>query len=75
MFVAVGITTGTDTFLGGALVTGGVYLGSAFWWLILCSGVNLFRAAVSDAYLHWIHRTSGVIMLVFGAGVLVHIFT
>ncbi|MFI5025083.1 MAG: LysE family translocator [Alphaproteobacteria bacterium] len=75
VFVAAGISTGTETFLGGALVTGGVFLGSAFWWFILCSGVNLFRAAVSDAYLHWIHRTSGVIMLVFGAGVLVHIFT
>jgi len=75
VFAAIGITTGTETFLGGALVTGGVYLGSAFWWLILTSGVNLFRAAVSDDYLHWIHRIAGVIMLVFGTGVLVHIFT
>lgn len=75
VFVAVGITTGTETFSGGALVTGGVFLGSALWWGILCSGVSFFRAVVADTYLSGIHRASGVVMLVFGAVVLVHIFT
>ena len=75
VFAAVGITTGTETFSGGGLVTGGVFLGSALWWLVLTSGVSLFRGAVSDGELPWIRRISGVIMLLFGAGVLVHIFT
>ena len=75
VFAAVGITTGTETLLGGGLVTGGVFLGSALWWLALTSGVSLFRGAVSDDELPWVRRISGVIMLVFGAGVLVHIYT
>ncbi|HUI18408.1 MAG TPA: LysE family transporter [Alphaproteobacteria bacterium] len=75
VFAAVGIATGTETFSGGGLVTGGVFLGSALWWLVLTSGVNLFRGAVSDGGLPWVRRVSGVIMLLFGAGVLVHIFT
>ena len=75
VFAAVGITRGTETFAGGALVTGGVFLGSALWWSMLSSGVNVFREAVSHDYMHWIRRASGAVMLLFGAGVLVHIFT
>jgi threonine/homoserine/homoserine lactone efflux protein len=75
VFVAVGITTGTETLLGGALVTGGVFAGSALWWAILCSSVSLFRRMVSDAYLRRIHRVSGFVMLLFGTGVLVHLWT
>lgn len=75
VFVAVGITTGTETFLGGALVTAGVFLGSSLWWTILCGGVSLFRNAVSVVYLRGIHRASGFVMLFFGLGVLVHIWT
>ena len=75
VFVAVGITTGTDTFLGGALLTLGVFAGSALWWTILCNGVGLLRAAFSDAYLRIVHKASGFVMLAFGAGALIHIFT
>ncbi|HUC62318.1 MAG TPA: LysE family transporter [Alphaproteobacteria bacterium] len=75
VFVAVGITTGTETFLGGALLTAGVFAGSALWWTVLCNGVGLMRAAFSDDYLRVIHRASGFVMLAFGAGALIHIFT
>lgn len=75
VFVAAGITTGTETLLGGGLVTGGVFLGSTLWWTMLCGGIGLFRGVVSDVYLRWIHTTSGVVMLIFGSGVLVHIWT
>ncbi|HLI10446.1 MAG TPA: LysE family transporter [Alphaproteobacteria bacterium] len=75
VFVAVGITTGTETFLGGAAVTAGVFLGSALWWAILCGGVAFFRRQVSDVYLGWIHAASGVVMLLFGGAVLIHIWT
>jgi threonine/homoserine/homoserine lactone efflux protein len=75
VFVAVGIATGTETFLGGALLTAGVFTGSALWWIILCNGVGLLRAAFSDAYLRIVHKTSGFVMLAFAAGTWIHIWT
>lgn len=75
VFVAVGITTGTETLLGGALVTAGVFLGSALWWTILCGGVSLFRNVVSSVYLRGIHKASGFVMLIFGMGLLVNLWT
>jgi threonine/homoserine/homoserine lactone efflux protein len=73
VFVAVGITTGTDTLAGGGLVTGGVFAGSALWWCLLCGGVNFGRHAMSDDYLRRIHRAAGIVMLAFGLGVFIHI--
>jgi threonine/homoserine/homoserine lactone efflux protein len=73
VFVAVGITSGTETLLGGGLVTGGVFVGSALWWCILCGGVSLGRNVMSGTYLKRIHRAAGFVMLGFGAGVFVHI--
>ncbi len=75
VFVAVGIATGTETLLGGGLVVAGVFLGSALWWTVLCGGVSFFHGQVPDAYLRWIHTVSGFIMLIFGAGVMVHLWT
>jgi len=75
VFAAVGIAKGTETLGGAGLVTAGVFAGSALWWLILTSGVSLCRAAVAGGPLHWIRRFAGATMLLFGAGVLVHIFT
>ena len=73
--VAAGISTGTETLLGGGLVTAGVFLGSALWWTVLCGGVSFFHGQVPDAYLRWIRKVSGGIMLFFGTGVMVHLWT
>jgi threonine/homoserine/homoserine lactone efflux protein len=75
VFVAAGITRGTETLAGGALVTAGVFLGSSLWWAILCSGVGLLGRQMPGRYLRWIHMASGFVMLAFGTGVLVHIWT
>lgn len=74
VFVAVGISTGTETLSGGALVTGGVFLGSALWWTVLCGGVSFAHGQLPDAYLRWIRKVSGCIMLFFGTGVMVHLW-
>src|SRR5208282_3955685 len=73
VFVAVGITSGTETLLGGGLVTGGVFVGSALWWCILCSAFSLGRSVMSGVYLKRIHRAAGFVMLAFGAGVFIHL--
>ena len=48
------------------LVVGGVFLGSALWWLVLSSGVYLLRARFTATWLLWVTRLSGVILLLFG---------
>ncbi|HYB11363.1 MAG TPA: LysE family transporter [Alphaproteobacteria bacterium] len=73
VFVAVGITSGTETLLGGGLVTGGVFVGSALWWCILCSAFSLGRSVMSGIYLKRIHRAAGFVMLTFGTGVFIHL--
>jgi len=59
--------------LGGGLVTGGVFVGSALWWCILCSAFSLGRSVMSGVYLKRIHRAAGFVMLAFGAGVFIHL--
>lgn len=56
---------GEDKLRPYALV-GGVFLGSAAWWLLLSSGVSLFRARFSPAALRWVNLASGIIILLFG---------
>ena len=49
-------------------------LGSAFWWLLLSSGVGLFRSRVTPAWMRFVNCLSGAVILGFGlyalAGVL-----
>jgi len=69
VFAALGVTTGGSLIEGDALVLG-VFCGSAFWWLALSGGVALMRRTIEAIYLHWMHVVSGVLLLVFGIGVL-----
>jgi len=50
-----------------ATLVGGVFLGSALWWLLLSGGINLARARISPGALMWINRGAGVVILSFGA--------
>ncbi len=48
------------------LLIGGVFIGSALWWLVLTTGINLFRARFTPKILQWVNRASGLIILAFG---------
>jgi threonine/homoserine/homoserine lactone efflux protein len=50
-----------------ALITLGVFLGSALWWVVLTTAVGVLRTRVSMRVLSVINRVSGAILLVFGA--------
>jgi len=54
------------SFLSASLMVMGVFLGSAFWWLTLSTGVNLLRNKVTSASLMWINRIAGVVIFTFG---------
>ena len=45
----------------------GVFVGSALWWLLLSSGVGLFRVRLSTRVLHGLNRISGLVLLGFCA--------
>jgi threonine/homoserine/homoserine lactone efflux protein len=49
-----------------ASLVGGVFLGSAAWWLLLSGGVSLLRRKVPAGLLGWVNRVSGVVITVFG---------
>ena len=48
-----------------ALLTLGVFCGSASWWLILTSVVSALRTRVSVGGLVWVNRVSGVVLFGF----------
>jgi len=49
-----------------ALLTIGVFLGSAAWWVGLTGAVGVLRARLTSSVLLWINRLSGAVLLVFG---------
>jgi len=49
----------------------GIFFGSALWWIILCSSLGSVRSRLSTGNLQWINRVSGILIIVFGAGMLV----
>ena len=55
-------------------IVGGVFCGSALWWLMLSSGTGLFRRFLNGSGRVWINRISGVIILTFGLAALAAYF-
>jgi threonine/homoserine/homoserine lactone efflux protein len=62
-FAALGVAASRGAF---ALVVG-VFLGSALWWLFLCSAVAGARRAVTQGAMLWIDRLSALVLAAFGA--------
>jgi threonine/homoserine/homoserine lactone efflux protein len=52
------------------LLVGGVFLGSATWWLLLSGGVSLFRSRMTPRNLRWVNIVAGLILLGFGLAAL-----
>ena len=51
-----------------ALLTFGVFCGSAAWWVLLTSIVAIFRSRLTVEVLIWVNRVSGAVLLIFGIG-------
>ena len=65
VFAGFGLGKSPDYFAAGFLVLG-VFLGSALWWLMLSSGVALFRSRLSAGFMQVVNRLSGSFILVCG---------
>jgi threonine/homoserine/homoserine lactone efflux protein len=53
------------------LMVAGVFLGSAFWWLLLSTGVGVLRSSITPRHLRWVNRGAAAIITAFGIGALV----
>jgi threonine/homoserine/homoserine lactone efflux protein len=57
-------------YLAAAMLTLGVFIGSALWWVALFVGLTAFRDRFTLRLLGWIHRVSGALIAGFGVVVL-----
>ncbi len=72
VFAALGLAGAVgNTFAAPALLTLGVLLGSACWWLLLSGGVSVLRYRLTSGALRWVNRLSGIVLLGFGVAALV----
>jgi threonine/homoserine/homoserine lactone efflux protein len=65
IFAAVGIGTGLNYFSAVALVVG-VFIGSTLWFLLLSSGVTLFRKRLDLVGLRWVNKIAGILIILSG---------
>lgn len=66
IYAGLGIENLRGNYLRAAVLTSGIFMGSALWWVILVGGFLLFHESFSHDGLRWVHKLSGVIIAGFG---------
>lgn len=66
IFAGLGIASTRGNYVLAMVLVLGVFIGSALWWLLLCSGISLFRTKLTPRRLQWVNRISGVMITTFG---------
>ncbi|HEX7619582.1 MAG TPA: LysE family transporter [Anaerolineales bacterium] len=66
IFAGLGLGAATGNYGSAGILVLGVFTGSAFWWILLSSGVGIFRARFNTRLLRWVNRISGAIIIGFG---------
>lgn len=75
VFAGLGLAEGVQSPANAGSLVGGVFTGSALWWLVLSSGVGLFRRQFSGQTLIWVNRIAGAIIILFGLAALISLVT
>jgi len=65
VFAALGLGSGLSPFSASGLVVG-VFIGSCSWFLLLSSGVRLFRKKLDSIGLRWVNKIAGVLIIICG---------
>jgi threonine/homoserine/homoserine lactone efflux protein len=65
IFAGIGFGAQSNSLTSASLLTLGVFLGSAAWWLLLSNGAALLRTRITPAWMQAVNRFSGLIILVF----------
>ena len=66
IFAGLGVASESKDYVTAGILVMGVFLGSTLWWVILSSGVGLFRKKFDLGALRWVNRISGTILMGFG---------
>jgi len=69
-----GMQFNLDGPLPAATLVLGVFLGSAAWWLTLSGLVGILRDRFTPAWMQWVNRISGLVILGFGIVILASLF-
>ncbi|MFQ5683860.1 MAG: LysE family translocator [Candidatus Binatia bacterium] len=72
IYAGLGVASLSGRYFTAVLLTSGVFLGSALWWVILTSSLGLFRKKFTNHGLKWMHRISGAIIASVGFVVLLN---
>ncbi len=65
-FAGLGLVSSAETSLSdGLFLVGGVFVGSAAWWLMLSFGTGKLRRRINDRHLQLINRLSGGLIIAF----------
>ena len=75
IFAGLGLGSGAGSYGSASFMVLGVFLGSAFWWLLLSAGVGFLRSSIAPAHLRWVNRGAAAIITAFGVGALVSLLT
>ena len=65
IFAGLGLGQEQTDYLSSTTLVFGVFIGSAFWWLVLSSLLNFFRDKITPNGLTWINRFSGLMIISF----------
>lgn len=65
LFTTMTPPTGHPSFALSLLFAGGVFCGSAAWWIVLSGAVHRFRSALSGDIIRGINRIAGMILIGF----------
>jgi threonine/homoserine/homoserine lactone efflux protein len=66
IFAGLGVANENRDYVSAGVLVMGVFLGSTLWWVILSSGVGLFRKKFALGALRWVNRISGTIIMGLG---------
>jgi threonine/homoserine/homoserine lactone efflux protein len=70
IFAGLGLGGGAGGYGSASIMVSGVFLGSAFWWLLLSTGVGFLRSSITPAHLRWVNRGAAAIITAFGLAAL-----
>jgi threonine/homoserine/homoserine lactone efflux protein len=71
IFSGLGLASGLDGQNFAGVMVLGVFMGSALWWFTLTFALSKLKAFTQERHLIWINRLSGLVILAFGAVILV----
>ena len=66
IFAGLGLASSRGNYISAGLLVLGVFIGSAFWWLLLSGGVGAYRKKFPTSGLVWVNRIAGITIVGFG---------